>query len=81
MSESERDATMRTSVNPHCYASSVLVCHDVEDDDCPVCRFLSNDKSQIVLLAVIARLDGKLSRVEAMNEKMLNILHSQVSKT
>lgn len=46
------------------YKSSVLRCHDSKDHDCAICRFLSGDESQEVLLAVIANLDHVLSLEE-----------------
>ena len=48
------------------YKSSVLRCHDPGQKDCVTCRFLSGDKSQEVLLGVIANLDHVLSEKESL---------------
>ena len=80
MSEDTKPPNDSGSVVSQGYASSLLRCHDLDDDDCPVCRFLSGDKSQVVLLAVIARIDGKLARVESMRDKLVEILHGQIDK-
>ena len=53
------------------YQSSVLTCHDdTLDGACPVCAFLSGDRSQIVLMEVIARLDRRLFDVEQMRDRL-----------
>ncbi len=57
-------------MSPATYKSSVLLCHDPDDEDCMTCRFLSGDQTQEVLLSVIANLDAVLFK----DEKFIKVL-------
>lgn len=61
------------------YKSSVLLCHG-DDDSCPVCRFLSGDHSEEILLAVIKVLDEKLGEEEIHTRRYLKALLEKESK-
>lgn len=52
------------------YRSSVLTCHD-DDGECAVCRFLSGDRSALVMIAVIDVLDVQLAEAELSERRML----------
>ena len=61
------------------YQSSVLTCHDdTFDDVCPVCVFLSGDRSQSVLMEVIARLDRRLFDVEQMRDRLSKFVIKEI---
>ena len=69
------------------YESSVLtVCEN--DESCAVCKFLSGDRTEAVLLGVIGVLDFKLSKQEKVSAKLVeawsakeNARHEQRSDT
>lgn len=53
------------------YKSSVLTCCDRDDRDCPVRKFLDGDRSEPVMMGVIARLDIKLELVEKTLQRLV----------
>ena len=61
------------------YKSSVLLCHG-DDCLCPICRFLSGDHSEGVLLAVIKVLDEKLGEEEMYTRRYLKSLLEKEGK-
>ena len=61
------------------YKSSVLLCHN-DDCLCPICRFLSGDHSEEILLAVIKILDEKMAEEEIHIRRYLKALLEKESK-
>ncbi len=55
------------------YKSSTLKC-SIDDDGCPVCRFLNGDRSGGILMAVIKTLDKSLADSENRVETLLSAL-------
>jgi len=52
------------------YKSSVLTCN-VDDDDCPICRFVGHDeRTPSVLMDVIRLFDVKLFEHEALAREL-----------
>ena len=59
------------------YYSSVLRCHDPGDDECKTCRFLSGDRSEVVLMSVIALLDKQLAGEEGLLATLQTIMQKE----
>lgn len=62
------------------YISSVLRCN-ISDDECAICRFLNGDRSDPVLLHVIALLDKRLAEEESYSRTITESFRMLVAES